>query len=706
MEANQTTRGVIHTFYSFKGGVGRSMALANVAALLARWGKRVLIVDWDLEAPGIDKFFERWTSESRRTTAGLVDLICNFSDGTPSDWRNCLLKVALPDRATPLHILSAGRDDPQQNENGYSANLLRINWEVLFREKRFGAYLELLRQEWTANYDFVLIDSRTGITDIGGICTIHLPDVLICLFTTTEQSLGGVKSVMRRARKAHGELPVDRRQLQIVPLPARDESRTEYKLATEWRRRFAAELDEFVKDWAPKGESTESILDLLKVPYVAYWSFGERLPVLDEDVENPDKLAYFYKLVARLVLSHLDLTEVKTGTRSAQAAEEAQAEAAERTKAAEAARHQAMEAAEERAFVKQRQMLRERSEQYERFVNLRLLPALSGLRNRAFVLAGTSAAIELFGAICRLQPQDVARVLHISDAFLLSLVFVTGGVVIAFIAWLYFRRVDRLLGERALFDGQAGPYADKDLSALRSFIERVEVLLRAPLWHNFGTVIARARTEDAVIIQQSFVETPSAQAVGAHHSTELAQRYDVFFSYRHDPTASSWLHRHFLPLFTSWLTDELGREVNVFVADKVIGGRSTDELGHEVHVFVPDEGVEGGSTIGLALARSSCLLALVTPAYFQSSSCEQEWKAFESTHPERIVPLLWRGSPERLRANLLSTQFYDLREFAIVGDAFQKTEGYVDFQKQVRRIVERTASIVSSASEVIGEGAD
>jgi len=42
------------TFYSYKGGVGRSMALANVAALLARWGRRVLIIDWDLEAPGIE----------------------------------------------------------------------------------------------------------------------------------------------------------------------------------------------------------------------------------------------------------------------------------------------------------------------------------------------------------------------------------------------------------------------------------------------------------------------------------------------------------------------------------------------------------------------------------------------------------------------------------------------------------------------------
>ena len=49
--------GTVVTFYSFKGGVGRSMALANVAVLLARTGKKVLCVDWDLEAPGLDRYF-------------------------------------------------------------------------------------------------------------------------------------------------------------------------------------------------------------------------------------------------------------------------------------------------------------------------------------------------------------------------------------------------------------------------------------------------------------------------------------------------------------------------------------------------------------------------------------------------------------------------------------------------------------------------
>jgi cellulose biosynthesis protein BcsQ len=65
----------ITTFYSFKGGVGRTMALVNVSAELARKGRRVLIVDFDLEAPGITTYrpFARASS-----SAGVVDYITQY----------------------------------------------------------------------------------------------------------------------------------------------------------------------------------------------------------------------------------------------------------------------------------------------------------------------------------------------------------------------------------------------------------------------------------------------------------------------------------------------------------------------------------------------------------------------------------------------------------------------------------------------------
>ena len=61
--------GSIVTFYSYKGGVGRSFALANTAALLSSWGYRTLCVDWDLDAPGLQEYFAPWVVLKQSTAA-------------------------------------------------------------------------------------------------------------------------------------------------------------------------------------------------------------------------------------------------------------------------------------------------------------------------------------------------------------------------------------------------------------------------------------------------------------------------------------------------------------------------------------------------------------------------------------------------------------------------------------------------------------
>src|SRR5205085_770732 len=75
---------MICSFYSFKGGVGRSMALANVAELLYNQGLRVLMIDFDLEAPGLERFFE--ISEALHSpdeimgARGIVDMLLSYKD--------------------------------------------------------------------------------------------------------------------------------------------------------------------------------------------------------------------------------------------------------------------------------------------------------------------------------------------------------------------------------------------------------------------------------------------------------------------------------------------------------------------------------------------------------------------------------------------------------------------------------------------------
>ena len=74
---------MIYTFYSFKGGVGRSMALANVAELLYNLGLKVLLIDFDLEAPGLERYFNSREAvvspDEIEEKRGLIDLLVSYN---------------------------------------------------------------------------------------------------------------------------------------------------------------------------------------------------------------------------------------------------------------------------------------------------------------------------------------------------------------------------------------------------------------------------------------------------------------------------------------------------------------------------------------------------------------------------------------------------------------------------------------------------
>jgi WD40 repeat protein/MinD-like ATPase involved in chromosome partitioning or flagellar assembly len=341
---NEPLSGSVVTFYSYKGGVGRSMALANVATLLAGLGKKVLAVDWDLEAPGLEAYFGPLVSGSRIKTEGVVDLLSAVAAGTRLPWANSLLRVRPPGGGPEIDILGAGRDDAD-----YGKKLRALDWARLFEEQRLGNYLEDLRREWAEKYDFVLVDSRTGITDIGGICTIHLPDVVVALFTANEQSIQGILRTMREARRERRELPFDRAALplRVVPVLSRDET-SEKKLSDEWQARAARVLAELF-DWLPpeKAQPVQA-LNVFKLPYVPYWSFGERLPVAEEDRTNPRSISFAYQLLSQLIESDLDWDAALQGTATTAAAtakaEAATAKAEAATAQAEAATAKAAEA--------------------------------------------------------------------------------------------------------------------------------------------------------------------------------------------------------------------------------------------------------------------------------------------------------------------------------------------------------------------------
>jgi len=318
LQYEKPTDGRVVTFYSYKGGVGRTFTLANVAYSLYSLGRKVLVLDWDLEAPGLERYFQNklnskganlQLSGNRRDTIGILDLLHLSQQGASCEWRDALIHVRSPDVTKgTLDLIHAG-----QMTDNYNSTLNGLDWNLLFSDLcSFGTTLERWRAEWTETYDVVCIDSRTGITDIGGICTILLPDALVLVFTANEQSIEGVREVARQSLRKQNLLDVDRTRMLAIPLLGRDESQTEYEQSLKWKKRIASAMTDIYSDWLPQDVHPVTALTQLSLPYVPYWSFGERLPVFEkpEELNDPRSLATAFSRVATLLVNWFDWTSM------------------------------------------------------------------------------------------------------------------------------------------------------------------------------------------------------------------------------------------------------------------------------------------------------------------------------------------------------------------------------------------------------------
>jgi FxsC-like protein len=275
--------GKIITFYSYKGGTGRSMALANVAWILASAGKRVLVLDWDLEAPGLHRYFHPFLPDTELTSSeGLIDFMIDFvaeavtpSEGTDPDWyiphANILryafsLNWEFPKPGT-LDFVPAGRQGPD-----YAIRVNSFNWQRFYEDLGGGVFLEAAKQSM-AEYDYVLIDSRTGVSDTSGICTIQMPDLLVVCFTLNSQSIDGAAavadSVQQQRLKENGEPG-----LQIFPVPMRVERAEKQKLELaleDAREKFEPFL------WHIPEQNWEAYWGSIQVFYEPFYAFEEVL---------------------------------------------------------------------------------------------------------------------------------------------------------------------------------------------------------------------------------------------------------------------------------------------------------------------------------------------------------------------------------------------------------------------------------------------
>ena len=185
----------VTTFYSFKGGVGRTMALVNAAVTLAMGGRRVLVVDFDIEAPGLDTFDVLKPSEE---VPGIIDFVARYLEFRQApDVSDFIGECpAIGDQGGNLWIMPSGRKET------YAENFNQVDWGDLYERQDGYLLFEDIKAQWkqVLKPDYVLIDSRTGYTDTSGICTRQLPDAVVVLFSPNEQNLRGLIDVVSGIR--------------------------------------------------------------------------------------------------------------------------------------------------------------------------------------------------------------------------------------------------------------------------------------------------------------------------------------------------------------------------------------------------------------------------------------------------------------------------------------------------------------------------
>lgn len=181
-------------FYGLKGGVGRSTALAMLAYSLAREGKRVLLLDFDLESPGLSGLL---LPPDRVAGFGLVDWF--IEDAVQPD--NSVLDDLVADSPLAENLDGYIRVAAAmgQGESAYLAKLARVYADIPGRAgpERFAQRMERLVKALEAREkpDIVLIDSRAGLHDLAAISIATLADLALLFATDSEQNWQGYRQL-------------------------------------------------------------------------------------------------------------------------------------------------------------------------------------------------------------------------------------------------------------------------------------------------------------------------------------------------------------------------------------------------------------------------------------------------------------------------------------------------------------------------------
>jgi cellulose biosynthesis protein BcsQ len=200
---------MIFAFYAYSINTGCSTALANIAEIFYRIGLRVLIVDWDLEIPGLEKYFDVDLDVVRKKS-GIIDMLLAYKEKmskgiSTSDERDkgslfigveqYLVQIHSKSNDGELSILTAGN---RSDISEYKRKVKNFDWVEFYKDWDGDLFLRLMKNDFDRLADVVLIDTPNGDTELGRSCIYQFADIVLMFLAFNYQNIEPTYQMLKK----------------------------------------------------------------------------------------------------------------------------------------------------------------------------------------------------------------------------------------------------------------------------------------------------------------------------------------------------------------------------------------------------------------------------------------------------------------------------------------------------------------------------
>ncbi|NMB98444.1 MAG: AAA family ATPase, partial [Clostridiaceae bacterium] len=189
-------------FYSYKGGVGRTTALLQVAYTLAAQGKNIVLIDFDIEAPSFHLLFKKWIDDPKYGIKyGLVDYLYErMASVDPEEY-----KIKITDVFTTIKVNETLNGNiyvvpaTVKLTNQYIFKLAQLHSNIIFENEYVEEFIDALASR--LKFNTVFIDTRTGINQWGAFPLLGFADQIVLVAYPNEENVEGLTNIIELMQK-------------------------------------------------------------------------------------------------------------------------------------------------------------------------------------------------------------------------------------------------------------------------------------------------------------------------------------------------------------------------------------------------------------------------------------------------------------------------------------------------------------------------